>query len=190
MNTRRIVGFSCAFVLSVLVCVAPSFAIPHATAPVTEQDRDSLIGAGTLVKIEMLQTVSSAHSKAGDVFRFRVVDNVMAGDRIAVPAGIEGTGKVLEAHAAGGGRTNGRLRVEFDPVQLPDGTKVSLAITRQSLVADQNQRNGTAGAVAEIADMTIPGFFIIDFLRKGDDITLSAGAPFHIAVTEDAFLAR
>ncbi|MDQ6781782.1 MAG: hypothetical protein M3Z37_11605, partial [Candidatus Eremiobacteraeota bacterium] len=123
MNTRRIVGFSSAVVLSVLICAGPSFAIPHATAPVTEQDRDSLIGAGTLVKVEMLQTVSSAHSRAGDLFRFRVLDNVMAGERIAVPAGVEGSGKVLEAHPARGGRTNGRLRVEFDPVQLPDGTK-------------------------------------------------------------------
>jgi hypothetical protein len=36
--------------------------------------------------------------------------------------------------------------------------------------------------------MTVPGFFLIDFLRKGDDITLAGGAPFHIAVTQDAFL--
>ncbi|MDQ6825412.1 MAG: hypothetical protein M3007_08130 [Candidatus Eremiobacteraeota bacterium] len=188
MNTRRIVTFLSVLLLGSLLSTLPSRAITHANAPVTEQSRNMLIGAGTLVKIEMLQTISSAHSKVGDKFDFKVAADVMAGDRIAIPAGSQGTGKVLESRSARAGREDGRLKVQFDPIVLADGTKVQLAITRQSLVVDQNERNGTAGAVAQIADMTIPGFFILDFLRKGDDITLAAGAPFHIAVTEDAFL--
>ncbi|HLW37770.1 MAG TPA: hypothetical protein VKR99_05025 [Candidatus Eremiobacteraceae bacterium] len=188
MNTRRIATFFSGLALSACLCTLPSFAITHADAPLTEQDRNMLIGAGTLVKIEMLQTVSSAHSKVGDKFAFKVSANVMAGDRVGIPAGTQGSGKVVLARPAHGGRTDGQLRVEFDPLVLADGTKVTLAITQQSLIADQNDKNGTAGAVAEVADMTIPGFFILDYLRKGDDITLAAGAPFHIAVTEDAFL--
>ena len=188
MTTRRIATFLSGIGLSACLCSVPAFAITHANAPVTEQDRNMLVGAGTLVKIQMLQTISSAHSKVGDTFGFKVADSVMAGDRVAIPAGTQGTGKVLQSRPARGGRTDGQLRVEFDPLVLTDGTKINLAITQQSLVADQNDRNGTAGAVAEIADMTIPGFFILDYLRKGDNITLAAGAPFHIAVTEDAFL--
>jgi hypothetical protein len=168
----------------------PAMAILHATTPVNDATQDKLIGSGTLIKIEMLQTVSSAHSKAGDKFAFRVVQDVMAGTRVAIPAATEGSGKVLEARPARGGRTDGHLRVEFDPINLKDGTNVKLAITQASLIADENEHNGAAGSVAEIADMTIPGFFILDFLRKGDNITLGAGAPFHVAVTEDAFLSQ
>src|SRR5579872_2277581 len=120
MNTRRLASFFSTLLVTALVYAAPSFAIPHASAPVTEQDRNSLVGAGTLVKIEMLQTISSAHSRVGDTFKFRVADNVMAGDRIAIPAGTEGSGKVLESRPAHGGRTDGRLRVQFDPITLGD----------------------------------------------------------------------
>jgi hypothetical protein len=78
--------------------------------------------------------------------------------------------------------------VQFDPVKLADGTLIDVDITTASLVADENDHNGAAGSLAEVADMTVPGFFLIDFLRKGDNVTLAAGSPFHIAVTEDAFL--
>lgn len=192
MNVRRFAAsvFAAACAWALLAGPTPTLAIPHADTPDSADVHNILVASGTLVKVAMLQTISSAHSRAGDKFTYRVVDNVMAGDRVAIPAGTQGSGKVLESRPAHGGRVDGHLRVQFDPLVLADGTKVSLAITTQSLVADQNERNGTAGAVAEIADMTVPGFFILDFLRKGDDVTLAANAPFHIAVTEDAFLSE
>jgi hypothetical protein len=171
-----------------LLVPAASLAIGHATTPVDSRTRNTLIAAHTLVRIEMLQTVSSAFSKKADVFTFQVVDSIMAGNRVAIPAGTRGTGKVLEArkaHMAGG---DGALKVEFDPVVLPDGTQVNLAITRESLVEDANEKNGIAASVDEVAGITIPGYFLLSLLRKGTEITLGAQRPFHVAVTEDAFL--
>lgn len=183
----RIRTFAVVAVLAMAV-PATSLAIGHATTPIDSQTRNTLIAAHTLVRIEMLQTVSSAFSKKGDVFTFQVVDNIMAGDRIAIPAGTRGTGKVVDArkaHMAGG---DGALRVEFDPLVLPDGTQVDLAITRESLVEDANEKNGIAASVDEVAGITIPGYFLISLLRKGTEVTLGAQRPFHVAVTEDAFL--
>jgi hypothetical protein len=168
----------------------PAAAIAHATAPINDETRDSLIASGTLVHVALLQTISSAHCKKGDSFGFHVLDNVMAGSRVAIPAGTAGTGKVTECAPAHGGRVDGRLRIEFDPLVLSDGTQVAVGITHDSLVADANQKNGTMPALEDIANMMLPGFFIIDFLRKGDDVTLLANAPFHIAVTEDTFLSE
>lgn len=165
-------------------------AIQHATAPVNALTRDRLIGSGTLIKIAMVQTISSAFSKAGDKFSFRVIQDVMAGDRLAIPAGTIGTGKVTDAKRAGMGRADGRLHVEFDPIALADGTNVSVAITRASLIADENTKNEMAGSIEEIADIAIPGAFLLDFLRKGDEVTLGANRPFHIAATEDVFLTQ
>jgi len=162
-------------------------AIPHANAPVTDQTADTLLPTGTLLRIAMNQTISSAHAKAGDPFAFAVVDDVKIGDRVAIPAGTAGTGKVVRCAPAHGGRVDGILKLQFDPVKLADGTTVDIDITQESLVADQNSHNGMAGSVAEVADITVPGFFLIDFLRKGDDITLTGGNPFHVAVTQDAF---
>jgi preprotein translocase subunit YajC len=165
-----------------------ALAIPHATAPVTDETRDTLLPTGTLFRIAMKQTVSSARSKTGDGFAFTIVDDVKIGDRVAVPSGTSGTGKVVKSAPAHGGRVNGILKLQFDPIALSGGTSVIIDITQESLVADQNEHNGMAGSVAAVADMTVPGFFLIDFLRKGDDIVLTSGAAFHVAVTQDAFL--
>lgn len=169
---------------------APVAAIEHATTPENDETRDSLIASGTLLRVVMLQTVSSAHCKKGDTFGFRVIDDVKAGSRVAIPAGTMGTGKVTECAPAHGGREDGRLRIDFDPLVLSDGTQVVVGITHDSLVADANEKNGTAPALEDIANMMVPGFFIIDFLRKGDDVTVAANSPFHVAVTEDAFLSE
>lgn len=187
MKSSYSVALAAAAVLALLVSPMAAVAIPHATAPVTDQTRDTLLPTGTLLRIAMKQTVSSARSKTGDAFDFTIVDDVRLGDRVAVPAGTVGTGKIIRSAPAHGGRVNGILKLQFDPVKLSDGMTVVIDITQESLVADQNSHNGMAGSVAEVADMTVPGFFLIDFLRKGDDVTLTGGSPFHVAVTQDAF---
>jgi len=164
-----------------------ALAIPHANAPDTEQTQNTLLSTGTLIRIAMKQTVSSAHNHVGDAFSYTIVDDVIVGTRVAIAKGTVGTGKVIRVQPAHGGRVDGILKLQFDPIAVPNGPDVAVDITQASLVADQNSRNGMAGSVAEVADMTVPGFFLIDFLRKGNDVTLATGAPFHIAVTEDAF---
>lgn len=182
-------GAALAGIAIILVTSMPraAFAIPHANAPETDQTRDTLLSTGTLLRIAMNQTVSSAHNHAGDSFAYTVVDDVYVGTRVAIPKGTIGTGKIVRVAPAHGGRVDGILKLQFDPIAVPNGPPVAVDITQASLVADQNSHNGMAGSVAEVADMTVPGFFLIDFLRKGNDVTLTSGSPFHVAVTEDAF---
>jgi hypothetical protein len=187
MRNFRIAALAGIVVLLATGMPRTAFAIPHANAPETDQTRDTLLSTGTLIRIAMKQTVSSAHAKVGDQFSYVVVDDVFVGTRLAIPKGTVGTGKVTRVSPAHGGRVDGILKLQFDPVAVPNGPDVSVDITQESLVADENDHNGTAGSVAEVADMTVPGFFLLDFLRKGSDVTLAGGAPFHIAVTEDAF---
>src|SRR5579863_4075100 len=100
--------FAAAGIALVLSVGAPrsASAIPHADAPVTDQTRDTLIATGTLIRIAMRQSVSSAHNKPGDLFTFSVVDPVYVGDRIAIAAGTAGTGKILNCSPAHGGRVD------------------------------------------------------------------------------------
>ena len=76
-------------------------------------------------------------------------------------------------------------RAVWDPAR--NGQPVSVGITHDSVMADINSKNGAAGTLQTVADVAVPGFFLLDLLRKGADVTLRAGAPFHIAVTEDTF---
>jgi hypothetical protein len=187
---RRLPTFFALMLIGVMCLTGRAGAIEHATTPIDDETRNSLIAEGTLIRIALIQTVSSAHCQKGQTFAFQVLDDVKAGSRVAIPAGFKGTGKVTECRPAHGGREDGLLHLEFDPLALPDSTQVAIGITHDSLVADANEKNGTGPALEDIANMMLPGFFIIDFLRKGDDVTLVAGAPFHIAVTEDAFLSQ
>jgi hypothetical protein len=174
---------------AVLLCSpAAVLAIPHATTPINPETKDNLIGSGTLIRIRLMETVTSARNHKGDKFDYEIADNVMAGSRVAIPAGSKGTGKIVSISPAHGGRVDGRLKLEFDPLILSDGTEIDVGITAASVYADANEKNGMAGDVMQIADMTIPGLFIIDFLRKGSDVTLTAHSPFHVAVTQDAFM--
>ncbi len=174
----------------ILAGSSPALAIPHATTPLNPETKDNLVATDTLIRIRLLQTVSSATSHKGDRFDFVIVDDVKVGtgSRVALPAGTRGTGKVSQVSPAHGGRVDGRLKLVFDPMMLNDGTEIDIGITAASVYADANEKNGMAGSVMEIADMTIPGMFILDFLRKGDNVTVAANHPFHIGVTQDAFL--
>jgi hypothetical protein len=172
--------------ISALAAV-PALAIPHATTPVTEQTKNSLLQSGTLIRISLDQTVSSAHNKVGDKFGYTVVDGVKIGDRVVVPAGTKGTGAVAAVKPAHGGGGDGVLRVTLDPVPVSTGQPISVGITQSSVMADLNEKNGAGGTLAQVADIAVPGFILFDLLRKGSDVTLRAGAPFHVAVTEDAF---
>ncbi|HXW51468.1 MAG TPA: hypothetical protein VEJ41_05710 [Candidatus Acidoferrales bacterium] len=187
---RRIPTLLALAVICAACLAGRAAAIEHATTPIDDETRNTLIPTGTLIRVTMLQTVTSAHCSKGQTFNFKVLDDVKAGDRVAIPAGTTGTGKVVECKPAHGGREDGMLHIEFDPLVLPDSTQVTVGITHDSLVADANQKNGTGPALEDIANMMVPGFFIIDFLRKGDNVTIAAGSPFHIAVTEDAFLSE
>jgi hypothetical protein len=116
MNSRIIIAVAAALCTVYAASPRPVFAIPHADAPVTDESRDSLLPTGTLLRIALKNTVSTAHCKAGQPFAFAVVDDVKIGDRVAIAAGAPGTGKVVRCEPAHGGRVDGILKVTFDPI--------------------------------------------------------------------------
>lgn len=78
---------------------------------------------GTPVDVEFLDALSSRTSHVGEAFRVRVTRDVYAGGELAVPAGSEISGEVVQAAPLRkvGGRAV--LAVDFDEVELPDGTR-------------------------------------------------------------------
>jgi hypothetical protein len=187
MNSMKFTGPLAALIAVSISAAAPALAIPHATTPVTEETKNSLLQSGTLLRISLDQTISSARNKVGDKFGYAIVDDVRIGDRVVIPAGTKGAGTVTAVRPAHGGGGSGLLRVTLDPVPVSAAQTLSIGITQESVTADVNEKNGAGGIVASVADLTVPGFFLFDMLRKGSDVTLRAGAPFHVAVTEDEF---
>jgi hypothetical protein len=175
--------------LTVATASGQALAIPHATTPITADTKDTLLQAGTLLRISLDQTLSSATDKVGDKFGFEVVDDVKIGDRVVVPAGTKGTGVVTAVKPAHGGGGDGMLRVTLDPVPLPAVSQpLAIGITHDSVMADVNEKNGDAGTLETVADAVVPGLFLLELFRKGSDVTLRGSKPFHVAVTEDTFI--
>ena len=174
--------------LALVPSAAP--AIQHAVTPVNAANRDELIEQGTFIRIRMLTQLSSAYSKPGDVFSWVVSDDITVGNRVVIPAGTVGYGRVRQVSPAHGGGTPGFLRLQFYSIVLTDSTRVEVAVTRASAVLDQNEKNGYAPAADEVASVVVPYFFLFDALRKGEDMTIRQNAVFHIAVIEDAFATK
>ena len=84
------------------------------------------VPAGTVLEAEVTRTVSSGKSAVGDTFRARVVEDVVADDRVAIPRGSEIVGEVTEAVSTRKVGGKARLTVKFTDLVLPSGTTVPI----------------------------------------------------------------
>jgi hypothetical protein len=80
---------------------------------------EKTVPPGTRLHVEMLDTVSSADSSAGDAVAARVTEDVVVDQKVVIPAGATVSGQVVEARGLRkiGGRA--LLRVVFESVDLP-----------------------------------------------------------------------
>jgi hypothetical protein len=183
MNVRIAIA---AAVLLLAPCAA--VAIPHASTPINVETSDKLVPMGTFIRIRMLDALSSSTTRPGTYFSWVVSDDVKIGTRVVVPVGTIGWGKVVTVSPAHGGRVPGYLRLRFYSITLTDGQRIDVAVTHGSAVVDQNQKNGYAPAAEDVANIMVPYFFLIDALRKGDDMIIPKNAVFHIATLADTFV--
>lgn len=79
-----------------------------------------MIGEGTMIRVRLLNDLSSSFSEQGEPFRSRVASDVLSGGNVVIPAGSEISGRVTEVstgHFAG----HGTLMLKPETVTLPNG---------------------------------------------------------------------
>ena len=101
--------------------------------------------AGTAIRVQLLNDLSSSLSKAGEPFRSRVATDVVADGQILIPAGSEIDGQVAEA-SMGGFAGHGTLVLRPEKVVLPNGSAYEL----HAMVVDAPDSNTTVGPEGEI----------------------------------------
>ncbi|HEV2215812.1 MAG TPA: hypothetical protein VGR64_11020 [Terracidiphilus sp.] len=101
--------------------------------------------AGTAIRVELLNNLSSSLSKAGEPFRSRVATDVVSDGQILIPAGAEIDGQVAEA-TMGGFAGHGTLVLRPEKVVLPNGSTYAL----NAMVVDAPDSNTTVGPEGEI----------------------------------------
>lgn len=117
-SVRSAVAALCA-AAAVAASAAPSHVAPCCRVP-----------AGTPVQVELVDSLGSAHSKAGDRFELRLVAPVIVDGRVVLAPGARGEGRVVDVDGPGiGGKPAkmvlaaeylraGRKRVPLDALQL------------------------------------------------------------------------
>lgn len=82
----------------------------HAQEPTqTVAANQQTISEGTIVLVEIGQTIDSKISKRGDQFPLRLSEPLLIGERVVLPAGAAGVGEVIHASPSKGGGKAGEL---------------------------------------------------------------------------------
>jgi hypothetical protein len=83
------------------------------------------LGEGTVIRVRLLNRISTSDAASGDRFRSRVSRDVQQGGQVLIPAGSEIDGRILEVSSGSpGGR--GSMHLRPDSVILPDGSRYKL----------------------------------------------------------------
>lgn len=104
------------------------------------------VPAGTELHIEFLDGVSSTTSVAGDVFRGRVVQDVVVDGTTVIPAGTMIEGSVTEAVSLKKIGGQAKLALTFSRLDLPDGEVASIAASYAQ--AGKSETGKDAGTIA------------------------------------------
>jgi hypothetical protein len=83
------------------------------------------LGEGTLIRVRLLNTVSTSFSKEGESFRSRVASDVVQDDRVLIPADSEISGRITHISTGSFGG-HGSMNLVPESVVLPDGSRYKL----------------------------------------------------------------
>jgi len=103
------------------------------------------LGEGTLIRVQLINEISSSLSEPGEPFRSRVASDVLQDGRVVIPAGAEIDGRVAQVstgHFAG----HGSLLLAPETVTLENGSRYQL----HAMVAStpgSNLRVGSEGII-------------------------------------------
>ena len=125
--------------------------------------------ANTVFSISLDQAVSSKTNKQGDQIPFTVVDSLMDGDVLLVPAGTKGVATITAIKPARSFGRNGKLEMTFDNIKAMDGTELS-AVQGQEAKDKTKQSIKAAGASVAGAVLLGPVGLVGGAFIKGKNI--------------------
>lgn len=122
---------------------AANSASPNAGSPnAAPQAPPLVLAAGTHVHVRLSQTIDTKRNRAGDQFQATLDEPLVAGDRVAVPAGTAFQGHVVSSRESGRFRGHAALTLTLDSFNL-NGATYPVATSDPSRVsAGHAKRNG------------------------------------------------
>jgi hypothetical protein len=163
--------------IALLICCAPAGAqqLPTATvAPVRPAEPGILVEADTLIRLMVLNEVSSRTVAAGDRFVLRVDQAVTVDGATIIPAGAKAWGEVLDAQKSGSVGKAGRLQARLVSVEV-GGEQVPISGRQETA----GEKGGTQVALGML------GMGPLALLAPGNNAKLKAGEIFNAYLVTD-----
>ena len=107
--------------------VAPRSAGPVAAADPWPSFDELEVAADSVIGIQLDSAVSTHNARVEDPVEARVIRDVQAGDRVAIPSGTRLRGSVVLVETGGRLRSASRLGVRFHTLLMDDGAEVRLS---------------------------------------------------------------
>ena len=166
-----------------LKCVAMVLAFSLLSCTLLEAAR-VVIPQGTLIKIRLMQTLSTRYTKEGKTVRFIVLDAVRLGKRKVIEKGASVEAYVSHVrHPQRFGR-NASLKIKFISVNSVKGREIPIEIGEHA--AKTNEQMGmAAGAAVGGALIFGPIGLLAGLFVKGKNIEIPSGTILHVEVAED-----
>ena len=129
----------------------------------------ALLQEGTLIEVELLDTLSSKLSKQGDVFRMKTTADVEVKGRVVIPTGSIGYGTITYVEPRRMLGQAGELFYRFEYIKAGD-RNIKIRSSQGGAGKDS-----TGSTIALVALFGVFGMF-----KKGADIVIPAGTRFEV----------
>ena len=156
--------------------------LPGAGIPQVGQAGAPRLEDGTLVKIRLTKSISSATAQDNDRVDFEVLEEVKVGSLLVIPKGSVAWGTVTEAQAKRRMGRAGKLDVTIDSVRLADGDKAALRGVKD--VKGGGHTGAMTGGIVATSLIAWPAAPLF-LLMHGKDVTLPQGTELTVYVNGD-----
>ncbi len=157
----------------VILCGATGFALQSPSA------RTVKLPDGTVLRLALLDVLSSATNNVDDPVNFEVTEDVKVGDLVVLPKGTSARGHVVEAVPRKRMGRAGKLNFSVDSAKGPDGSNIRLRAT------SARQGEDKSGTVIVGTLLLSPLFLIM----RGKDVSIPKGTQFTAYVDGDRDIA-
>ncbi len=140
--------------------------------------------ANKLIRIRLLDKLSSSYSKIGQEVEFEVVNDVKQNTKMVIPAGTEGILTIKNIEEAGKMGKDGSIELAFSRLIAIDGTEVPVKIDKK---AQEENRSKQLALGASILGTVLLGplGLIAGYFVEGKEEELPAGTELYVQTEKD-----
>ena len=167
MSLNRII----ACIVALTTC-SNSTLLAAASAYVVQPQQSAVLRDGTRISVRLIEGISSATAKEGDILAFEILEDISVDGRVLVKQGTPARGVVVSAQAKRRMGRSGSISYSVTETKALDGSTVRLRATKER--AANSSVGSTAVATAGVA-LLVPVAAPFVLLRKGKDMAVAAG---------------